>query len=150
MPFQTYCKLMIFLFLKKKKTYSTIFTAWSLISFNVKIIYLAGSIPDVAVEGTLIYILFSRPRPHLYIISEFRFLPREFTYSYCRFHLLCKQNKDNAEIPPIPENNSFQQHSGSYLKKHGKCSPREAPFFPYFIVLWRTGSCYYAMFPCIW
>ena len=58
MPLQTYYKLMIFF---KKTTYSTICTAWSLISFNVKIIYLTCSIPDVTVEGMLIYILFSWP-----------------------------------------------------------------------------------------
>lgn len=57
MLFQTSCKLMI---LFKKKTYS-ICSAWSLISFNVKIIYLPYSIPDVTVEGTLIYIPFSCP-----------------------------------------------------------------------------------------
>lgn len=66
------------------------------------------------------------PSVHL---SEFRLLPREFTYSWCRFHLLCKQNKQTMRgFPTIPENNSSQQHSGSYLKKkktwrmHSVCS----------------------------
>lgn len=58
------------------------------------------------------------PSVHL---SEFQLLPREFTYSWCRFHLLCKQNKQTMRgFPTIPENNSSQQHSGSYFLKKKK------------------------------
>lgn len=31
-------------------------------------------------------------------------------------------------FPIIPENNSFQQHGGSYLKKPGECTPCAATF----------------------
>lgn len=87
------------------------------------------------------------PSVHL---SEFRLLPREFTYSWCRFHLLCKQNKQTMRgFPTIPENNSSQQHSGSYFlkkKKPGECSPCAAAF-PHFYCPPGKGWCYGHMFP---
>lgn len=102
---------------------------------------------DVTAGHVNLYSVFPGPLPRRYVVSEFRFLPGEFTYSYCRFHLLCEQNKQtmqkSLQCQKIILCNNIVDH---VLKNMENAIHVRQRFFR-FIVLLRKGSCYYHMFP---